>query len=90
MNNEDRVRIGYLVGTSHCGSTLMGILMDLHPDMACVGEPGPNRRRLRENQGNLPCSCGQPVGDCKFWTEVFDVVERSGLQMGAEAGGLKF
>jgi hypothetical protein len=56
----------FVLGVAHCGSTLLGRLLGMHPEVVCVGE----LMRVDEAVGRgLPCTCGVPVGECAFWRE---------------------
>lgn len=78
-----RLRVGYLTGSGHTGSTLLALFMDTHSQIVSVGEtaikPG-----LRS--GTTPahlCSCGEPLENCCFWSRLFDEVGRSGYELNA-------
>jgi hypothetical protein len=59
--------VAYLLAASHSGSTLLALLLASHPDVCTTGElkatslGDPDRYR---------CSCGAPIRQCPFWTEV--------------------
>jgi len=62
------VKVLYVVGSGHSGSTLLDIALGHHPEIASHGE-----------LANLPrggwianhyCSCGRRANDCPFWREV--------------------
>ena len=54
----------FVLGVAHCGSTLLGRLLDSHPDLLCVGE----LLRLGEAiEKGLPCSCGASLEQCELW-----------------------
>lgn len=75
--------VAYLVGTSHCGSTLMALLMNAHPQVAGVGETSPNRRAQRSGPEGFACSCGEALSACPFWARVFERVRAAGFPMDA-------
>lgn len=56
----------YVMGTSHCGSTLLAFLLNTHPDVFSIGEFGAKGQRIRRNS----CSCGNFVDECPLWEEV--------------------
>lgn len=75
----DRTLVVYVAGSGHTGSTLLALLLDSHPEIACTGETAIKpkiRRRGRESAHR--CSCGALVTECPFWTEVFTLVARRG------------
>jgi hypothetical protein len=79
-----RVTVGYVVGTSHCGSTVLAFLADTHPEIAAVGQAHPSRRRLRGDASGTMCGCGRPVGQCSYWASVFAVVQSRGVPLRAD------
>jgi hypothetical protein len=76
---RDVLRIVYVVGSSHSGSTLLAFVADAHPEVASVGEtavkPG-IRREARALEQH--CSCGAALAECPFWKGVFTAVSRKG------------
>lgn len=80
----ERLRVVYLAGSGHTGSTLLALLADAHPAIASVGEvaikPKIRRRGDAETQ---KCSCGDVVGACSFWNDVFARVRAQGLDLTA-------
>jgi len=60
----------YIMGTSHCGSTLLAFLLNTHPDIFSIGEFGAKAQRIRRNN----CSCGKFVDECPLWVEVSERV----------------
>jgi hypothetical protein len=65
-----RTRVLYLIGTTRCGSTLIGSLLGQVPGVVHVGELA----RIWEEGlvQNHRCGCGAPFADCAFWTAVLD------------------
>lgn len=61
-------KVVYLVGTSRCGSTLVGSLLGLLPGVTHVGELW----RIWEEGlvNNFRCGCGAPLNQCEFWSAV--------------------
>lgn len=77
----DRTRVVYVAGSGHTGSTLLALLLNGHPDIACTGETAIKpkiRRRGRESVHQ--CSCGALVAECPFWKDVFAIVQRHGYE----------
>jgi hypothetical protein len=73
--------MAYLAGTSYCGSTLLAFLMDRHPDIASIGEVALAPESRRKPINSYLCSCGAPIVGCKFWNEVFQAVQASGVSL---------
>jgi len=79
MQNSDPIRVAYLAGTSHCGSTLLALLMNSHPQVASVGEVSPSLAIQRRDELGFDCSCGQKVDACPFWQAVARKVNSQGV-----------
>jgi hypothetical protein len=66
MNAHPQFSQVFVLGIGHSGSTLLGRMLDMHPDVVCVGE------LLRLEQAlanaNAKCFCGELVTACPFWT----------------------
>jgi hypothetical protein len=65
MNRQTSFSRLFVLGHSHCGSTLLGRILDMHQDVLCPGEFLWLDDALRKQ---LPCSCGQRMEDCSFWS----------------------
>jgi len=78
------IPVCYVAGTSHCGSTLLALLMDSHPQVTSVGEAVPNVRIQRSDPGDYTCSCGQPIARCAFWQGGIGGVQARGLPFSAQ------
>lgn len=57
----------YIMGCSHCGSTLLTTLLGRHSQIATVGEL--KVTAIPDIQTYL-CSCGERMLDCEFWKDV--------------------
>ena len=57
------VRYVHMVATAYSGSTLLGMLLGSHPDLATVGELITPVRygRIVQSGEPYPCSCGVPM-----------------------------
>lgn len=76
------MRVIYIAGTSHSGSTLLDLMLNAHPEIVSVGEMLKLNRQLtpghRGKKGYAPCSCGAPsLWDCPFWSRVNARLEQS-------------
>jgi hypothetical protein len=79
-----KLRVVYVAGSGHTGSTLLAMLLDAHPRIVSVGEISVKPKiRRRGNYDNQRCSCGSLIGECPFWVEIFDAVNRQGYEFGA-------
>ena len=71
----------YVVGSSHSGSTLLALLLDQHPQIACVGETAVKRRVRQEGRAATQlCSCGNSLATCSFWQDIFEEVSSQGTE----------
>ena len=69
------MRVIYIAGTSHSGSTLLDLMLNAHPAIFASGEVLKLNRQLKiKNSGrgtHAPCSCGAPsLWECQFWAAV--------------------
>lgn len=67
------MRVIYIAGASHSGSTLLAMMLNAHPDIIGVGELFKLNMKLKnaENGAQSPCSCGAPsLWQCEFWSQV--------------------
>jgi hypothetical protein len=62
-----RARVLYVAGQGRTGSTVLGRTLSGLPDVAFVGELCFFWRRFANRE---LCSCGQPLPECAFWSEV--------------------
>lgn len=68
MSQPQKYDLVVVLGHSHCGSTLLGRMLNRHPDVLCPGEFLWLDDALEKN---LPCSCGRPMDACPFWTDQY-------------------
>jgi sulfotransferase family protein len=68
MQGNLTTKVGYIGGTSFCGSTLLSFLLDAQPGAASIGEVAWSVPK--ENAGNYQCSCGATLDTCQFWRQV--------------------
>ena len=62
------VRYVCMPGSPFTGSTLLGGLLDAHPQIASIGAATGLIRRV--DLPNYRCSCGQRFLDCPFWGDI--------------------
>ncbi|WP_239493227.1 sulfotransferase [Luteitalea sp. TBR-22] len=81
----DATPVVYIAGCGHSGSTLLALLLDSHPEIACVGETAVKPKiRRRGDSASATCSCGRTIGECPFWTAVFAQARVLGEDLGPE------
>jgi hypothetical protein len=78
-----RLRVGYLTGSGHTGSTLLALFMDTHPQIVSVGETAIKAGRRSAARPKRLCSCGVPISECRFWKSVFEAVSQRGHELNA-------
>lgn len=64
------LKVIYIMGAGHIGSTVLDVAMSSHPKLESLGEVSKFHGfgwRLAENRR---CACGATVYDCPFWTRV--------------------
>lgn len=84
MSNQP-LRVVYVAGSGHTGSTLLSLLMDVHPSIASVGEVSVKPKiRRRGDQLQQKCSCGALVPECPFWRGVSQRVSDDGFEFGPD------
>lgn len=69
------MRVIYIAGTSHSGSTLLDLMLNAHPAILSAGEVLKLNRQLgikNARKGtHAQCSCGAPsLWECRFWSGV--------------------
>ena len=57
------LRVVYLAGSGHTGSTLIAMFVDAHPRIVSVGETALKRKAQWQAKTDLPCTCGALVED---------------------------
>ena len=65
MNSGPRFSQLFVLGIGHSGSTLLGRMLNMHPDVLCVGELLRLEQAL-ENP-NTKCFCGEFINRCPSW-----------------------
>lgn len=65
---EPAVRVLFVAGVSHCGSTLVGSLLGQADGAFFAGELAHTARALERELG---CGCGEPLSACPLWREIF-------------------
>lgn len=83
--SSGRLRVVYLAGSGHTGSTLLAILLQTHPRIISVGETSIKPKIRRRGDGaTQKCSCGTLIDRCAFWQSVFSRVNEQGFPFSAE------
>jgi hypothetical protein len=69
------MRVIYIAGTSHSGSTLLDLMLNAHPAIFAGGEVLKLKRQFevknKRREIYAPCACGAPsLWQCPFWSRV--------------------
>ena len=74
MSNRPTLRfpLVFVLAVARSGSTLLGRLLDSHPEVLTLGEFMRLDRALRHGR---PCSCGATVEGCDFWGPRLEWIE---------------
>ena len=74
------MRIIYIAGASHSGSTLLDMMLNAHPEIISVGEVLKLNRIKVAKTGRVKrtrCSCGSAtLLQCEFWSRVNEWIDR--------------
>ena len=62
------VRVAYIAGSGHSGSTWLNIVLGSHPQAIDVGELNRISRFLEG--ASAQCACGKQADQCEFWSDV--------------------
>lgn len=67
-DGRTRVRYVCVPGSPFTGSTLLGTLLNTHPDCASIGAAVGLIRRV--DLSTYSCSCGKRYRECEFWNDI--------------------
>lgn len=65
--SADKLKVIYILGASHSGTTLTAMVLGALPDLCTIGELKLSHLGDPEH---YPCSCGTLIRACPFWNEV--------------------
>lgn len=77
-------RLVYILAASHSGSTLLAMLLGAHPEACTIGE------LKLSGLGDLDlyrCGCGEPIIQCRFWSEVKEQMKKRGFEFNLNSAG---
>ena len=64
------MRVVYVTGAGHIGSTILDIVLGNHPHIQGVGEVSKVHRSGWVTDSRRRCACGSSVAECAFWPKV--------------------
>ncbi|WP_129597696.1 hypothetical protein [Methanohalophilus profundi] len=80
MIERQKIKVIYVMGAGHSGSTLLDIILGNHPEIQSCGELKYNNF-LNKYQENCLCTCGQKSQTCQFCNQVIDTWKyRTGIK----------
>lgn len=65
------IRVVYIIGSDHTGSTVLDTILGNHPSIESVGELC--RLSLSVWFNNEYCACGERVQECRYWSAVVKI-----------------
>lgn len=74
LSREKSITCVYIIGYGRSGSTLLDAILGNHPKIFGAGEL---TNLFTETLEDRSCSCGQNLQSCKFWHQVFGLIEPS-------------
>lgn len=75
MNIKDKIKVLYIAGGGHSGSTILSVILGTSPEVFSAGEiKFYNEHKILDHPmwdyiENV-CTCGQEANDCPFWQKV--------------------
>ena len=72
------LRYVYILGAGHSGSTLLAMLLGMHPRVCSIGEV---KAPALGAASDYRCSCGQPITACDFWQALEREVQARGPRL---------
>ena len=64
-----KIRVAYIIGHGHSGSTLLDLMLGTHSTFVSTGEVKHLGAAVHGTKHDL-CICGQTISDCPFWQRV--------------------
>lgn len=83
-------KLACIVGAGRSGSTLLAFLLNAHPQIVSTGEVNGPPAHLGARAADFPCSCGQPLRSCPFWTAMGSAMRARGVEFGPESWGMRY
>lgn len=70
LSDNSALKVVYVMGAGHIGSTILDIVLSSHPQLESLGEVSKFHRFGWLPDENRKCACGLSVYNCQFWTKV--------------------
>ena len=75
-----KTKLAYLIGTDHCGSTLLAFLFNSHPDLVSLGESSAASKYFNPE---YICSCNKKINECEFYLNMAKMIDEEGHHFSA-------
>ena len=62
---EEPIKVVFILGSGHSGSTILDLLLNAHPDIVGLGEAEKIGVKVANPENH--CSCGKDFVECPFW-----------------------
>ena len=72
------LRYVYILGAGHSGSTLLAMLLGMHPRICSIGEV---KAPALGAAADYRCSCGEPITSCGFWQALERALKADGVRL---------
>jgi len=74
--NKETIKLIYIVGTGHCGSTLLDLVVGSAPEVFSTGELAfyniyRKKKKYKQGTKNYLCTCGKDFHKCNIWKSTF-------------------
>lgn len=70
QSGSTAVKVIYIMGAGHIGSTVLDLVISSHPQIESLGEVSKLHRYGWSPDDNRRCACGLSVFECPFWSQV--------------------
>lgn len=74
MSSPQWEKLIYIAGSGRCGSTLLSMILNNHPDIISLSELNLLKDFISSDDAN--CSCDSSMKTCRFWNEVNQELSR--------------
>ncbi len=71
---KKKISLIYIIGSRHCGSTLLDIILDSHSKIFGAGE-------LESFDKEILCTCAKKLDKCSFWGNILKKVDLGNLKV---------
>lgn len=69
-------KIVYIYGLGYSGSTILDLILRLHPKIIGFGELYPIFKEQRVDFSQYQCTCGETLNQCNFWNDFEEIYNK--------------